>query len=109
MKFCLFRKPRAVYFTHWILALMDSLAALVIRCRRYVMMFSNRRLSIRAGEIEGYGAINLLEGKRRKRLDYAFGRFTTQISIDERVQGHTRLPNVITTVPLLNVLDRHRG
>jgi hypothetical protein len=28
-KFCLLRKPRAVYFTHWILALMDSLAALV--------------------------------------------------------------------------------
>jgi len=26
------------------LALMDSLAAFVIRCRRYVMMFSNRRL-----------------------------------------------------------------
>src|ERR1035438_9605930 len=40
-----FRKPRAVYFTHWILALMDSLVALVIRWRRYVMMFSNRRLS----------------------------------------------------------------
>ena len=46
-----FRKPRAVYFTHWILALMDSLAALVIRCRRYVMMFSNRRFSIRATSI----------------------------------------------------------
>jgi len=30
-----------------------SLAAFVIRCRRYVMMFSNRRLSIRATPIIG--------------------------------------------------------
>jgi len=42
-----------VYFTHWILALIDSLVALVMRCRRYVMMFSNRRLSIRATSIIG--------------------------------------------------------
>jgi hypothetical protein len=34
MKFCLLRKPRAVYFTHWILALMDSLLALVMWCLR---------------------------------------------------------------------------
>lgn len=34
MKFCLLRKPRAAYFTHWILALMDSLEALVIWRRR---------------------------------------------------------------------------
>jgi len=46
-------EARAVYFTHWTLALMDSLAAFVIRCRRYVMMFSNRRLSIRATPIIG--------------------------------------------------------
>ena len=47
-KFFLFRKPLALYFTHWTLALMDSLVALVMRWRRYVMMFSNRRLSMRA-------------------------------------------------------------
>jgi len=28
-----------VYFTHWILALIDSLPAFVILCRRYVMMY----------------------------------------------------------------------
>jgi hypothetical protein len=33
MKFCLFRNARAVYFTHWILALSDSLAALVTGVR----------------------------------------------------------------------------
>jgi len=33
-KFFLLRKPRAVYLTHWILELMDSLAALVMRSRR---------------------------------------------------------------------------
>jgi hypothetical protein len=38
-------------FTHWIFALIDSLLALAMRCRRYVMMFSNRRLSIRATAI----------------------------------------------------------
>ena len=34
MKFCLLRKPRAVYFTHWTMELIDSLAALVMRCLR---------------------------------------------------------------------------
>ena len=33
--------------------MMDSLPAFVIRCRRYVMMFSNRRWSIRATSIIG--------------------------------------------------------
>ena len=34
VKFRVLRKPRAVYFTHWIFELIDSLAALVMRCRR---------------------------------------------------------------------------
>ncbi len=41
MKFFLLRKPRAVYLTHWILALIDSLAAFVTRWWGQVMMFSN--------------------------------------------------------------------
>jgi len=46
MKFRRLRNPRGVCFTHWIFALMDSLAAFVTRCRRYVMMFSKRRFSV---------------------------------------------------------------
>src|SRR5580698_470538 len=34
MKLRLLRKPRAVYLTHWTLALIDSLPALVMRCRK---------------------------------------------------------------------------
>src|SRR5215469_10865565 len=48
LKFSLFLKPRAVYLTHWILALIDSLAALVTWYRKYLMMFSNRRFKVLA-------------------------------------------------------------
>ena len=56
MKFCLLRKPRAVYFTHWILALMDSrirmmypllsarFVASKTRSRRYTSIKDRREL-----------------------------------------------------------------
>jgi len=36
-----------VHFTHWILALIDSVAALLIRRRWYVMKFAKRRFHLR--------------------------------------------------------------
>jgi ribokinase len=52
-----------MYFTHWIFELIDSLAALVIRCLRYVAMFSDRRFSLRAVSIIG-GDLALFPGGR---------------------------------------------
>ena len=53
MKFCLLRKPLAVYFTYWISALMDSLAALEnLHAERHRKMLCNAQL-VNAREIRG--------------------------------------------------------
>lgn len=46
MQFCWLRKPRAVYFTHGILAFNASLTALVIPCCRQLRMFSSRHCQL---------------------------------------------------------------
>jgi phage-related protein len=52
MKFVLFRKPRAVYLTHWILAFRDSLVALVIWVVHAFQKKSTRGIETPHKEIE---------------------------------------------------------
>jgi hypothetical protein len=64
---------------------------------------------IAAGQVESYGSVSLLKGEGRKRLYNTVGGLAVQKGIDDRVQGHAGPLDVVTAVPLLDVLYRHRS